>query len=133
MSSEAAKADVEAILKRMEEGRIAGEKLAREALGAICEQLAKLNIQLAKIHYDGYGDSGSVERVTATAGEVEIELPEPLSEKLAEAADCLLPFGWEINDGSFGELVIDVAARKVTREHNWRVEETEYEEEEFLL
>jgi hypothetical protein len=36
----------------------------------------------------------------------------------------LLPGGWEINEGSYGEITVDVAARTIRVEHNERVMET---------
>lgn len=36
---------------------------------------------------------------------------------------ALLPSGWEINDGSFGEINIDVASERITLEHNERYTE----------
>lgn len=62
-----------------------------------------------------------------------VELPDELHDVLDEAACCLLPAGWEINEGAFGEFVLDVPERRLVREHNWRVESTEYDEEEYAL
>lgn len=36
---------------------------------------------------------------------------------------ALLPSGWEINDGSFGEINVDVATERITLEHNERYTE----------
>ena len=39
--------------------------------------------------------------------------------------------GWEINEGSYGTFLFDVAARKVTLEYNQRIEEVRTSEESF--
>lgn len=51
-----------------------------------------------------------------------------------EAADeftddifALLPGGWEINDGSYGDITVDVAEEKVVIEHNERYTEVRSE------
>lgn len=106
---------------------------ARGVMAAALDALAKLGAAEARIAYDGYGDSGMVEGVSATGANGEIELPGEIRNQLVTAAEFLLPDGWENNSGAFGELVLDVANRRLTREHNWRVEETEYDEEVWGL
>jgi hypothetical protein len=39
--------------------------------------------------------------------------------------------GWEINEGSYGTFLFDVAGRKVTLEYNERIEEVRTSEESF--
>ena len=39
--------------------------------------------------------------------------------------------GWEINEGSYGTFLFDIAARKVTLEYNQRIEEVRTSEESF--
>ena len=121
-------------LLRSYEERIATEhEKARQTVSTLCGQLADLGVATVRFEYDGYGDSGTIEQVRATAGEREIELPASLVDDLMAAAEALLPDGWENNEGAFGMLVLNVAERRMTREHNWRVESTEYEEEEWTL
>ena len=119
------------LMARIDRQQAQQEGEGRDAIAVTCDQLAELGITQVRISYDGCGDSGAVETVTAFQGEDEVDLPKVMEETLAEAAEKLLPSGWEINDGSFGELALDVAQRKLTREHNWRVSETEYDEHEF--
>lgn len=48
-------------------------------------------------------------------------------EKLEEFSDTLwnlLPGGWEINEGSFGEIEIDTLKGKIKQQHNERIMET---------
>ncbi|WP_417850270.1 DUF6878 family protein [Thalassoglobus sp.] len=109
------------------------ELIAREKLRDACNQLADLGVDKVVISYDGYGDSGTVESPIAYCGEDSFDLSDELKEVLTDTADANLPCGWEINDGAFGELTLDVQARKLTREHNWRVTEYQTEEEDIPL
>ncbi len=102
-------------------------------LAALCDQLAKSGITTVRLQYDGYADSGTIDLVTAFVNDQEIGLDDQLKDQLRDAGYELLPGGWEIDCGSFGELVIDVPNRKLTREHNQRVEDSEYEEESYEL
>jgi len=106
---------------------------ARQSMRKACDELVSLGVAEVRIEYDGYGDSGTVEGVTAAGPAGEFEIPADLNEALISAAEQLLPEGWENNSGAFGELVLDVAQRRLTREHNWRVEESEYDEEVWEL
>ena len=106
---------------------------ARQAVSNACGELEELGVTEVRIEYDGYGDSGAVEGVAATSPIGDVELPAALRDELISAAERLLPDGWENNSGAFGELVLDVANRRLTREHNWRVETSEYDEEAWEL
>ena len=106
---------------------------AREAVAKTCDSLTELGVTHVRIAYDGYGDSGAVESVTATVEEEPYELPGDLRDELTSVAERLLPDGWENNEGAFGEFVLAVSQRRLVREHNWRVETTEYDEEAWEL
>lgn len=107
---------------------------ARQTFTELCAALKEMNVSEVRIQYDGYSDSGAVEDVSAKGpdGE-EVEIPASFEGELAGAAEFLLPDGWENGEGAFGEIVLDVASRRVTREHNWRFESSEYEEESWEL
>jgi hypothetical protein len=121
------------IMNQMQEQERQQRENAQQLLAVTCDRLTELGITRVLITYDGYGDSGNIESVVAYAGEEDVELASEIDAALQEAAYDLLPGGWEINDGSFGELVLDVSERRLVREHNWRITESEYEEEEFSL
>jgi hypothetical protein len=106
---------------------------ACESFAVMCDRLAELSAKIVTIEYDGYGDSGTVETVIAESDGTEVELSIDDQNELIAAAESLLPGGWEINEGSYGRLMLDVEERRLTREHNWRVESTEYEEEGWDL
>lgn len=50
-----------------------------------------------------------------------------LAAEFEEAVFDLLPSGWEINDGSYGEIIVDIASEKITVEHNERYTEVRSE------
>jgi len=135
----------------------------RESLKEVCTTLFNSGITLVEVHYDGYGDSGQIEYVLLFKGDKKLEDEEVASlglptstvqtynykstgdkdryitkectlvEKIEDCAYDFLPGGWEINEGSFGDLKINTETAKATLEHNHRIEETEYSEEEFDL
>ena len=106
---------------------------ACQTFATLCDRLIELGVDVVTLEYDGYGDSGTVETVIAEANGTELELPSSVQLELMEAAEMLLPDGWENNEGAFGHLTLDVAGRQLTRKHNWRVESTEHEEETWDL
>lgn len=119
-------------------------------LKQFCSILEAARITRVEGDYDGSGDSGdmsiwffqerlpppptgtnqpaqiSIDRLNEAAGKrLLIEGERPLVTK--EAYDeflngmwHMLPGGWEINDGSYGEVTLDVETRKITVEHNER-------------
>jgi len=139
------------------------KRKSKESLKEACSTLFNAGITLAEVHYDGYGDSGTIEYVLFFKGDKQLSedevaslgLPTSTTEEynyshkegesryktvectlLQKVEDCaydFLPGGWEINEGSFGDLKIDTEKAKATLEHNYRIEETEYSEEEYDL
>lgn len=111
--------------------------------------LADAGIATVTVEFDGCGDSGQIESVDAIGKNgMSCELPatsiairralwgepEPASEEMtvAEAVERLAydllggahP-GWEINDGSYGTFVFDVAAGAITLDCNVRFTDSE--------
>ena len=139
------------------------KRKSKESLKEVCSMLFNAGITLVEVHYDGYGDSGEIEYVLFFKGDKQLTddevaslgLPTSTTEEynhnhkegeslyktvectlLKKVEDCaydFLPGGWEINEGSFGDLKINTEKAKVTREHNFRIEETEYSEEDYEL
>jgi hypothetical protein len=92
-----------------------------------CDALAAAGVTFVAVHFDGYGDSGSTEEVKCydsewyTWGE-----HEPINQdvtRLQEYFEALVPFGYENDCGGFGDVVLDVCARKLTVERNDRFED----------
>jgi hypothetical protein len=110
--------------------------------------LREAGIKLVTVTFDGEGDSGQIENIEAIADHTEVALPDPmveivllhfgvdepeqLSQPLKEAVETLTYFylgqahyGWEINEGSYGDFVFDVTAETVTLDYNERIASTE--------
>jgi len=100
---------------------------SKAALLAECERLAAAGITFVAVHFDGYGDDGTTEEVMCYDGEWYASgKPEPVKYDachLQEHFETLVPFGYENDCGGFGDVVLDVAARKVTVERNDRFED----------
>jgi hypothetical protein len=135
----------------------------KESLKEVCATLFNAGITLVEVHYDGYGDSGQIEYLLLFKGDKQLTDEEVVSlglptstiqeynykstgdkdryitkectlvDKIEDCAYDFLPGGWEINEGSFGDLKINTETAKATLEHNFRIQETEYSEEEFDL
>jgi len=136
---------------------------SREALKDTCAILFEEGITRVEVRYDGYGDSGGIEQVSFFKGKkllksTEVDslgLPSTTTKEstydtekeayqykdvectiVAKIEDCayeFLPGGWEINEGSFGDLVINTEKAKATLKHNTRVESSEYSEMRYDL
>jgi len=139
-------------LDEYEKHRQEQTQTARDRLKEVCKVLEPLGITLIEVEYDGCGDSGAVEQITFYCKDKEFKgnLPktkfvslfggrgqEPsqvdIQETLDEVTCFLLPSGWEINDGSFGTLKINVNEKSVNLEHNSRYTEVDTTEEEIKL
>ena len=83
------------------------------------QHLTQLGVRQITAHFDGCGDSGQFEEVTAEPDTVTLDgdLVEQLEDFLAEQ----LPGGWEINEGSFGQFEVDVSTGEVTGDAYRRV------------
>lgn len=106
------------------------EKAAKEALIAIMPELFAAGMFKIHASYNGEGDSGDIDEVYATdVNDNYFPWPDSLSElrdKVREILWVFIPGGFEINDGSMGEITIELSARKVSHEHKDRV--IDYEE-----
>ena len=100
---------------------------AKAALLAECDKLAAAGVTFVAVHFDGYGDDGTTEEVKCYDSEwYAWEEHEPVkydASHLQEHFEALVPFGYENNCGGFGDVVLDVAARKMTVERNDRFED----------
>jgi hypothetical protein len=82
---------------------------------------------LSPAHFDGCGDDGATEEVKCFDTEWyaygEYEPVGHDASRLQEHFEVLVPLGYENDCGGFGDVVLDVAARKVTVERNDRFED----------
>ena len=103
------------------------EAQAKATILAECENLAAAAVSFVAVHFDGYGDSGVTEEVRCFDSEYyAYEEHEPVAHDAAylqEHFETLVPRGYENDCGGFGDVVLDVAARKITVERNDRFED----------
>ncbi len=103
------------------------EAQAKAAILAECENLAAAGVNFVAVHFDGYGDSGVTEEVRCFDSKYyTYEEHKPVSHDAAylqEHFEALVPLGYENDCGGFGDVVLDVAACKITVERNDRFED----------
>jgi hypothetical protein len=111
--------------------------------------LARTGITTLTMSYNGEGDSGDIEDIEIQGAETAPKTGEALDEALkmfpeetnAYARFCveelkdrafeILPAGFEINEGGYGQIVLDCENNKVRIEHNERIMEIRYDEQEW--
>jgi len=103
------------------------EVRAKAAILAECENLAAAGVTFVAAHFDGYGDSGVTEEVECfDSAYYAYKEHEPVAHDAAylqEHFEALVPLGYENDCGGFGDVVLDVGARKITVERNDRFED----------
>jgi hypothetical protein len=112
---------------------------------ALLAALAAAGVANLTVSFDGYGDSGQIESVDARRAEgSEVPLSNSVTVQFRaadwdaeEAKERILPLdeavewfvyemlgglhgGWEINDGAFGTVTVDVVAATITLDMNTR-------------
>ena len=102
------------------------EEIAKAAILAECDKLRQAGVTFVAVHFDGYGDDGATEEVNCFDSDYyAYEEHKPVDHDAAhlqEHFESLVPFGYENDCGGFGDVVLDVAARKITIERNDRFE-----------
>jgi hypothetical protein len=100
---------------------------ANAAILSACDSLAAAGVTFVAVHFDGYGDDGTTEDVKCYDSEWyawgEHEPVKYDGSHLQEHFESLVPFGYENDCGGFGDVVLDVAARKLSVERNDRFED----------
>ena len=102
-------------------------------------QLKDAGIDSVHIHYDGCGDSGSIESITYTDGQGSAV---DLAGKLAMTEEQLMDLfydltqarhpGWENNDGAYGEFDWNLTEDALKHTHNDRFTDYDTTEHEGL-
>jgi hypothetical protein len=128
--------------------RIASELLAANK-AALFDALAAAAITTVIVNFDGYGDSGQIERMEVRAGDEDRALPDgeiaiasgqwgsatidrqtrPVREAIETIVYDFLNqklSGWEIDEGSYGDFTFDVAERTITLDYNQRHMESDH-------
>lgn len=103
------------------------EEAAKAAILAECDKLAEAGVTFVAVHFDGYGDDGATEDVKCIDSEYytygEHEPVRYNAFRLQEHFEALVPFGYENDCGGFGDVVLDVATRKIVFGRNDRFED----------
>jgi hypothetical protein len=123
------------------------KELGKKNRTVIFAALARANIELVLVSFDGEGDSGQIGDITASRNEQTVPLPDvkvklrraewgktdpeiskaDLTEAITALCYDLLEddhAGWENNDGAFGEFRLNVKAKTIDLELNARFIET---------
>jgi hypothetical protein len=139
--------------KQREYARRAEQILAANKT-VLFDALAVAGIETVTLTFDGYGDSGQIERIDVEAGEETTPLPsdrieivrtfyespeiERQTQTVHEAIETLVydflrltHSGWENNDGAYGEFTFDVAERTIKLDYNERYTSSENYSHEF--
>ena len=110
------------------------EEKAKAAILAECDKFAAAGVTFVAVHFDGYGDSGATEDVRCYDSEQyawgDVDPVNYEASHLQDHFEAFVPFGYEDNCGGFGDVVLNVAERKITVERNDRFEDyttTSYE------
>jgi len=103
------------------------EEAAKAVILAECEKLSAAGVTFVAVHFDGYGDDGATEQVKCFDSDYyACQEHEPVDYDafhLQEHFESLVPLGYENDCGGFGDVVLDVCARKITVERNDRFED----------
>jgi len=130
------------------------EEIRAANKAVLFDALAAAGVETVTVIFDGYGDSGQIERIDVEAGEGTILLPSDRIEiarttwespeierqtlTVHEAVETLaydflrqVHSGWEINEGAYGEFTFDVAERTIKLDYNERYTSSENFSHEF--
>jgi hypothetical protein len=100
---------------------------AKAAILAECDKLGAAGVTFVAAHFDGYGDDGATENVLCYDSDYyAYQEHEPVTydaSHLQVHFETLVPYGYENDCGGFGDVVLDVGARRITVERNDRFED----------
>jgi hypothetical protein len=94
----------------------------------LAEFLALLGVKQVLAKFDGSGDEGQITE-TIVKPEPKAGLPPGLANAISNQIAAWIPGGWEINEGSFGTVKLDVATAKCVCDIEYRPEE-DYDEDD---
>jgi hypothetical protein len=100
---------------------------AKAAILSACDRLVAAGVMFVAVLFDSYGDFGTTEDVKCYDSEWyawgEHEPVKYDTSHLPEHLESLVRFGYENDCGGFGDVVLDVAAGKLSVERNDRFED----------
>lgn len=103
----------------------------KKTLNLICEKLFFDLVATVEAAYNGEGDSGDIDELIfkSVDGKVmKYAIDTKVREELIDALFYFMPGGWEINEGSYGVLHLDVRNKSLKIAHEERVMETHHRE-----
>jgi hypothetical protein len=128
---------IEEIIARLNKEEKDRLSVAHEILRKVCPELFLLGVAQVVAHYDGAGDSGDIDTIYANNINGLYMAWPPKSGELRAAIEKaiweFIPGGFEINDGSFGDITIKIQTNEIVREHNERVIEINASEKTFTF
>jgi hypothetical protein len=111
----------------MEQALPPEQAAAKAAILVECDRLAEVGITFVAVHFDGSGDEGVSEDINCYATEdyayEESEVQGTSFSCLQEHFEALVPYGYEIDCGGFGDVILNVKTRKIIVERNDRFED----------
>jgi hypothetical protein len=91
---------------------------AKAAILAECDKLFAVGITFVAVHFDGCGDEGATEDVKCYKSEEyaheEGAPDEHDASHLQEHFEALVPYGYEIGCGGFGDIILNVKAKTIS-------------------
>jgi len=87
------------------------------------------NPEEVTITYEGSGDSGYIESYGETSTGERVDLPSKIEDLCYRVLERFS--GWEINEGSRGEIIINQNSMSIN--HNWNVEDEEFIELDIVV
>ena len=130
MATKEDKAQFDVFFAKWEIERRDRKAKAKEDLFLLLDQHP--SITAIEVIFDGCGDSGQVKDIEYSGESADDAIPrkQELDDAVEEYVYSILPGGWEINDGSFGTIQIDVKARTADCDFSWRTtEDASFKEE----
>jgi hypothetical protein len=128
---------IDEIIAKLKTSEKDSKKIANEILNRVCPELFLLGVAGVAASYNGEGDSGDINCVHALdIRDNYMQWPkntEKFVEAITRAIWQFIPGGFEINDGSYGEITIKIPTNQVLCEHNMRVVEIESSSETFTF
>lgn len=135
--NEEQKAFLEIMARYASEREASRTRLAEDFAKKCAPILAEHGVRKLRVHYSGSGDSGGVDDIEQLGdGDAVLRL-DGVNSLLGDTAsvldgliDQILPSGFEINDGGYGTLTLDVVNGKWSLDHSQNVCSTEDSHEE---
>lgn len=91
-----------------------------KSASTVARELKATGIESITFYYEGSGDDGAIDTTCWEPKDIELapELQRRL-EVLEELVYQLLPSGWEIDEGSAGDVSFDLTSGEINISHKW--------------